>query len=166
MKKLALLCSILVLATTFTVAQKQITTFILVRHAEKGDDGTNDPDLKPEGVERAARLTQMLAETFVEAIYSTAFKRTLSTVAPLAAAKNLEVKIYDAFKEAEIEKMIRKHSGGTVVVSGHSNNIPWIANLLIGKEQYQPFKDNEYGNLLVVSVAEKGKVAKVTWLTY
>jgi 2,3-bisphosphoglycerate-dependent phosphoglycerate mutase len=166
MRKLALLCSLLVLATTFTIAQKQITTFILVRHAEKGDDGTNDPDLKPEGIERAARLAQMLSETAVDAIYSTTFKRTRSTVAPLAAAKNLEVKTYDAFEVAEIEKMIKKHSGGTVVVSGHSNNIPWIANLLLGKAQYQPYRDSEYGNLLVVSVAEKGKVAKVTWLTY
>lgn len=166
MRKYTVLFAIILLTATFTLAQKQITTFVLLRHAEKGNDGTDDPDLKPEGKERANRLAQLLMKTSVDAIYSTSYKRTRNTVAPLAAAKALAVQPYEAFKVEEIEKMLRKHAGGTVVISGHSNNIPWIANLLIGKEEYKDYEDSDYKNLLVVSVVEKGKVAKVTWLSY
>ncbi len=166
MKRFVLLCASLLLASASLFAQKQITTFILVRHAEKVDDGTADPDLKPEGVERAARLAQMLTMTSVEGIYSTAFKRTRNTVAPLAEAKSLEVNTYEPFKAEDVVEMMEKHRGGTVVVCGHTTNIPWIANLLVGKALYKPYNDSEYGNLLIVSVVEKGKVAKATWLSY
>ena len=166
MRKFIVLFVIILFTASFTYAQKQITTFILLRHAEKGNDGTDDPDLKPEGKERANHLAELLGKTSIDAIYSTSFKRTRDTVAPLAAAKALDVQPYEAFKEEEIEKMLRKYAGGTVVISGHSNNIPWIANLLIGKEEYKDYEDSDYKNLLIVSVVEKGKVAKVTWLSY
>jgi len=166
MKKLILVFSVILLTSPSIIAQKQITTFVLLRHAEKGNDGTDDPDLKPEGIERAKRLVKMLEKTSVDAIYSTSYKRTRNTVAPLAGVKGLEVHTYEAFKVEEIEKMLQKHGGGTVVISGHSNDIPWIANLLIGKEEYKNYADSDYSNLLLVSVLEKGKVAKVTWLSY
>jgi len=161
-----LIVAILFGALPSLVAQKQITTLILVRHAEKANDGTNDPDLTPEGVSRARHLAEILKKTSVDAVYSTDFKRTRNTVAPLAAAKNLEVKIYAPYKAAEIEKILREYGGGTVVICGHSNNIPWTANLLTGKASYQDFADSDYGNLLLVAVEEKGKIATVTWLTY
>ncbi|MCU0398759.1 MAG: histidine phosphatase family protein, partial [Cyclobacteriaceae bacterium] len=51
-------------------AQESITTFILIRHAEKDlTQSTNDPDLSEEGKMRANRLAQLLAETEVSAIY-------------------------------------------------------------------------------------------------
>ena len=166
MKKFILLISVIVFTTSCVHAQKQITTLVLLRHAEKGNDGTDDPDLTPEGMERANKLSQLLGKTSVDAIYSTSYKRTRNTVSPLAAVKGLEVLPYVAFKVEEIESMLQKHAGGTVVISGHSNNIPWIANLLMGKEQYKDFGDSDYSTLIIVSVLEKGKVAKVTWLSY
>jgi len=156
----------LLLATKSAIGQEKITTFILVRHAEKANDGTNDPDLEEKGIARANHLVDILGKTSVDAIYSTAFKRTRNTVAPLAKAKGIEVAGYEAFKVEEIEKMLKKHAGGTVVICGHSNNIPWIANLLTGKEQYKDFEDSDYKNFIVVSVLKKGKVSNVTWLTY
>jgi 2,3-bisphosphoglycerate-dependent phosphoglycerate mutase len=143
-----------------------VTTFILYRHAEKGNDGTEDPDLKPEGVARSKRIVEMLKNTSIDAIYATRYKRAKNTVVPLAEAKGLEVQTYESFKPEVIEAMVKKHSGGTVVISGHSNDIPWIANLLIGKDEYKAYADADYGNVLIVSVVEKGKVAKVTWLSY
>lgn len=166
MKKFILLCLVILSIESLAVAQKKITTFVLLRHAEKAKDGTDDPDLNPEGVERATRLVQILGKTSIDAIYSTAFKRTRNTVAPLAAAKGLSVQPYESFKPEEIETMLKKHAGGTIVISGHSDNIPWTANLLIGKEEYKDYADSDYKNLLIVSVVEKGKVAKVTWLSY
>lgn len=166
MKKIILLSALVLFTAPYAISQKKITTFILLRHAEKGDDDPKDPELKPEGVERANRLVKMLGKTSVDAIYSTTFKRTRNTVDPLAKEKGLQVQTYEAFKVEEIEKMLQKYSGGTIVISGHSNNIPWIANLLIGKEEYKDYDDSDYGNFVIVSVVEKGKMAKVNWLSY
>ncbi|MEX2234300.1 MAG: hypothetical protein WD824_19200 [Cyclobacteriaceae bacterium] len=47
-----LLFALFFLASACTEKDSGITTFILIRHAEKGDDGTRDPDLKAEGNER------------------------------------------------------------------------------------------------------------------
>lgn len=166
MRSVFLIC-ILSFNTFIVLAQtNSITTFILVRHAEKNADGTKDPDLKPEGVDRAARLATMLNETRIDAIYSTDFKRTKNTVFPIAKAKGLTVNTYESLKEEEIDKMIRKYAGGTILVSGHSNTIPWMVNKLIGKEEYGDFADDDYGNLFIISVVEKGKVVKATLLRY
>jgi len=156
----------LLLVTGCAPGQEKITTFILLRHAEKINDGTSDPDLEVEGITRANHLVEVLQKTSVDAIYSTAFKRTRNTVTPLAKAKGIEITLYEAFKVEEIEKILKKHAGGTVVICGHTNNIPWTANLLTGTEQYKDFDDKDYTNLLIVSVVEKGKVSNVTWLTY
>jgi hypothetical protein len=51
-------------------------------------------------------------------------------------------------------------------VGGHSNTIPQIANLLSGKEEFKNFADTDYGNLLIISVVERGQTAKVTWINY
>lgn len=149
------------------VAQSQpVTTFILVRHAEKGDDGTKDPGLTEAGMNRAEALVSLLKETKIDAIYSTAFKRTTNTVAPLSRAKSLPVQGYEAFKGDEIDRMLKQHAGGIVMVVGHSNNIPWIANYLIGKETYPSFEDSDYDNVFIVTVVEKGKTASVVRLSY
>ena len=147
-------------------AQEQLTTFILVRHAEKADDGTKDPGLTDEGRIRATHLAEMLSKTSIQAIYSTSFKRTRNTVSPLAEAKGMEVLSYEPLKAHALDKMLADHAGGTVVISGHSNTIPWTANYLIGKDQLKDFADDDYKNFLVVTVMKKGTVASITWLTY
>jgi len=151
---------------SFSIAEAQPTTFILVRHAEKGNDVTKDPDLTDAGSQRAQVLANMLKKTQVDAIYSTAYKRTRNTVTPLATAKGLIVLPYEAFKTDEIDQILKKHTGGTVVIAGHSNNIPWIGNYLTGKETYKDFADGDYDNVLIVTVVEKGRNAKVVWLSY
>jgi broad specificity phosphatase PhoE len=148
-------------------AQESITTFILLRHAEKDlTQSTNDPDLSEEGKMRANRLAQLFAETEVSAIYSTPYKRTRQTVAVLAANKNLAITDYTANNEDELHRMLADHSGGTIVISGHSNTIPWMANKLIGMEKYRPLEDGDYDNIWVVNVIGIGKSAKLVWLNY
>jgi broad specificity phosphatase PhoE len=143
-----------------------ITTLILVRHAEKGSDGTDDPDLKPEGLQRAKRLASMLENTSIDAVYSTRFKRTKNTVTPLAQEKGKEVQVYESFKADALQKLIAQYPGGTIVIAGHSNTIPAMVNSLIGKEEYKTFEDTDYGNLFIVTLVRAGKSAKVTLLKY
>ncbi len=168
MKRLFIfLCLIGLLATCKSDASKQqLTTFILIRHAEKDNDGTKDPDLTEAGFARAAAIATMLRQTSIAAIYSTNFKRTKNTVTLLAKEKQLQVKEYEAFQERAIIKMLTDHAGGTVVVCGHSNSIPWTANLLTGTEDFPEFDESNYSTMLLVNVLENGKIASAVRLSY
>ena len=160
---LFLLCCLLL--TWGCSAQSPITTFILVRHAEKENDGTGNPDLSAEGKVRASHLAALLKETPIDAILSTPYTRTMHTVQPLASEKKLNIETYEAMKEKEMDRLLDKYKGMTVVICGHSNTTPWTANYFLGTAQYPPFEDSDYDNLIVLSVMAKGQ-AKATWINY
>jgi 2,3-bisphosphoglycerate-dependent phosphoglycerate mutase len=148
-------------------AQKQkITTFILVRHAEKVADGSKDPELSEVGKARAQRLMDLLQRQEIDAIYSTNYKRTMNTVTPLAEKLGMTIQPYEAFKEDVIGNMIEAHQGKTIVVVGHSNNVPWIANLLLGTKQFGDYDESYYENVLIVNVLDKGVYATTLQIKY
>lgn len=159
---------LLVLLLNAACAQNkdEITTFILVRHAEKADDGTDNPGLTEQGQARAEKLAEMFKDTPLSAIYATNFKRTQNTVKPIAEIQNLDVQPYEAMKPEVVKEMIEKHRGGTVLVSGHSNTTPWTANLLMGEEVLKDYPESEYGILLILAVADNGRVASITRVNY
>lgn len=163
---ISLLLVLVLLPEAYSQEIERATTFILLRHAEKADDGTKDPDLSSEGHARANRIASMLCDTPVEAIYATAYKRTQNTVRPLAEKLSISVKAYEPLKKEAIEQMLADHRGGTIVVAGHSNTVPRIANLLIGAQRFSDFADDEYGIMLIVSVTEMGKVVNVVRVNY
>ena len=156
---LAFLCIAFISCNT-DQPQKEVeveeTTFILVRHAEKADDGTDDPPLNEIGKERALALTEHLKETGITAIYSTDYKRTRQTVQQIADQRELEIKSYDPFAENTLDQMFENEAGGIVLISGHSNTTPLLVNRLIGEERYQQFDDSDYDNLFIVVAEEKG----------
>ncbi|MEJ0055723.1 MAG: phosphoglycerate mutase family protein [Bacteroidota bacterium] len=165
MKPFFLLFAIFISLSAFT--QKPVTTIILVRHAEKADDSTKDPDLSDAGKQRAESLAKLLAKTKVDAIYSTAFKRTRNTAAPLAQQKGLTIETYNPSKPEEIDAIIQKFSGGTILLVGHSNTTPAIINYLTGrKDEYKTFDDADYGNIVIASFTKRSTDTKLTWLTY
>ena len=65
--------------------EAQDKTVILVRHAEKADATSQDPELSDAGKQRAERLIKVGGKYKPGAFYSTNFKRTRETLAPLAA---------------------------------------------------------------------------------
>jgi len=164
MKKLII--GVLLLIVTQVGYAQTITTFILIRHAEKATQGGSDPELKPEGVKRAESFASLFSKASVDAIYSTNFKRTRNTVTPLANAKGLALNAYTSMKAADLESLLTKHAGGTIVIAGHSNTIPEIANALIGEKKFKQFGDDDYGNIIVITVQQMGKDAKVLWMRY
>lgn len=156
MKKL-LLTTLLTILINVVFAQ-DATTFILVRHAEKADDGTRNPPLNEEGQQRSANLAGLLANQDVTALYSTPFKRTMETLQPIAEAKGIEVQNYDPYAKGEwLQSLAEKHPGGTVVISGHSNTIPALANDLLGNETFTQFDESDYTNLIIIVASEVGK---------
>ncbi len=142
---------------TLAFAQAQ-TTFILVRHAEKADDGTKNPPLNEMGNERALNIASMLENQEIAALYSTPFKRTQETLQPLAEKKKLRVQDYDPYAKGEwLSTLVEKHGNGTVVISGHSNTIPLLANALLGDETFAQFDEKDYSNFIIIVCDEVGK---------
>lgn len=144
-------------------AQSDVTTFVLVRHAEK--ESGNDPVLTAEGKQRALNLQKILDKQKINAVLSTNFNRTKNTVQPLAEAKGITVQTYESLKQPQLEELISKNKGGVVLICGHSNTTPALANLLLGSDQFKAWDDSDYGNILIVAVTAVGK-GTVTHLRY
>jgi len=161
-----LILAFVILLIPFQLTAQKLTTFILARHAEKLMDGSKDPALTPAGKIRAESLANLLGKTKIDAIFSTRFKRTEHTALPLAKAKSLSVQYYEGNRLEEVDSILAKYEGGTIVLIGHSNTTPSIANYLTGKkDELSAFEDADYGNIFVVSVIKRGD-AKITRLRY
>src|SRR6056297_667619 len=164
-----LLLSLLLLTTAIpSVAQQNsdITTFVLVRHAEKVDDSA-DPDLSPEGYQRAERLTEMLRNITFDNIYSSDRIRTRETVRKIADQNSVDILLYEPHEtEEEVERLLDSNMGKTVLVSGHSNTTPFFANELLGREHFEDkFDESDYGNLLIITINGDGE-SKLLHLRY
>lgn len=135
------------------VANKEngITKIILLRHAEKGNDGSADPELTFKGEERAKKLAFVLEDFKIDKIFSTHFIRTEKTVTVLAVKKELEIATYDAKDQDFANFLLEKQKGKTIVVVGHSNTIPALVNKLIGKDMYKDLSESEYGKFWVLT---------------
>jgi broad specificity phosphatase PhoE len=137
------------------------TTVVIVRHAEKVDDST-DPALADPGVRRADALAAALADAGVQTVYTTQYRRTRDTAAPLAALLGLQPVVIassgasTAEHAAEIAVTIRERdTGGTVLVVGHSNTVPAIIQALGGPD-IGHIDDDAYANLFIVVISEHG----------
>lgn len=135
-------------------------TVYLLRHAEKTDDGTEDPPLSAAGQERAESLVKVLRSAGVTHLHSTDYQRTRQTLAPLAQATGLTVEFYDPRAPAALVARLRKTPGVHVVV-GHSNTIPELVRLL-GGDPRSAIDESEYDRLYVVRPAD-GWSALLHW---
>jgi dipeptidyl aminopeptidase/acylaminoacyl peptidase/phosphohistidine phosphatase SixA len=130
------------------------TTVYLVRHAEKAADGSRDPALTNMGEQRAITFAEMLRGKPLTHVFSTPYTRTRQTATPTAIAHGLEIEEYDP---SEAEKMVSKLKTltGTILVTGHSNTIPGLVNLLTG-ETFADLDESVYDHVFIVSINEKG----------
>lgn len=157
---------VVVLFAYFTTFSRPVTTVILVRHAEKKIEPENpDPDLAPEGFERAQEIARIFADSGINVIYATQYKRTQQTVNPLAHQTGLTVTLLDSKQTDElVSRLQTTHHGQTVFIAGHNNSVPAIVSMLSG-ETYPLIPESEYDNLYVVTIYRFGK-AKVLKLKY
>ena len=126
---------VVVVFAYFSTFSRPVTTVILVRHAEKKDEPTNrDPDLAPEGVERAQEIARVFADARINAIYATQYKRTQQTVKPLSDHTGVPVSLLDANQTNELLRRIQAtYRGQTVFIAGHNNTVPAIVSELSGE---------------------------------
>lgn len=135
------------------------TTFIVVRHAEKGLDDPKDPSLSEAGQLRAQRASERLADERVTAAYATRYKRTQMTAAKTAQAHGLEVTTYDAAQPAAdfAAQLRRAHTTGVILVVGHSNTVADIAGALCACT-VTPLREDEYDRWIEIRIDRNGTV--------
>ena len=147
------------LAACASVPESDSETIYLVRHAEKvtGDalsalPDPSDPPLTEAGAERAALLAERLSNAGIERVWSTDTIRTRETAQPLADRLGLAVELYDASDLVAFAAAL-KEDGRTVLVVGHSNTTPGLAEAL-GSDPGAPIVEaTEYDRLYVIDVA-------------
>jgi len=128
---------------------------IIVRHAEKAADPSDDPSLTAAGVERAQALASALRDSGVNAIFTTQLARTRETAQPFATARRLTPEIIP-FKRGETKEhadavvaAARRHAGEIVLIVDHSNSIPSVIAAL-GGPRIANICESTYANLFVL----------------
>ena len=131
--------------------------FVLVRHAEKCLAQGSDPMLSEEGRQRSDALARMLSDAPLDAIYSTPFHRTVQTAEPTAQQHGLEIietPVSSDFLSVLAERL-RAADEKYVLVSGHSNTTPALANLLAGTD-LEDMPDELYDLMYIVTLGSDG----------
>lgn len=153
-------------------AQKQEMTFILLRHAEKdAAPGVNrvDPDLSADGKERAQRLIKVTEAYNPDQIFATVYKRARQTAAPLSEALRpgyrVQTQSYRPDRIEEFAAQLLNSNARTVVVVGHNNTTPELANILIKQEKYKQLAESEYDKIWIIKI-KNGKVVEEKVITY
>ncbi|MDC6388336.1 phosphoglycerate mutase family protein [Maribacter sp. PR1] len=141
--------------TDNTNENPNISTFYLIRHAEKDRSNPEDadPELSQKGLGRAMHWAEILNEVDLDAIYSTDYNRTSMTAAPTSVKKNIDVQYYDP-RIMDIDQFKIDNLNKKVLVVGHSNTTPEFANLLLGEEKYTQIDDSENGTLFIVNIVD------------
>ncbi|PTX42375.1 phosphohistidine phosphatase SixA [Christiangramia gaetbulicola] len=144
--------------SNMNIQQNEITTYYLIRHAEKdrSDSSNRNPELTQEGMARAKKWAEVLKNVKLDAVYSTDYNRTLQTAKPTADMNKLEILNYDT-KNLYNEDFQEATKGKTVLVVGHSNTTPQFANAILGKKRYGDIDDKENGALFIVQVLPNGE---------
>ncbi len=149
-------------------AQSRKLTIILLRHAEKDltDRNKSNPELSAAGKARAEKLIETVGRYKPDLIYSTYYKRTRATVLPLAetvdARYRIPIRTYDFDNLEEFAGELLKSNARTIVVVGHNNTTPELANLLTKTDKYKDLGENEYDKIWVVEIRRyKRKPSKV-----
>lgn len=156
MKRFGLVLFLLGLVIPAVYAQPIV---FVVRHAEKANSGGNDPELSDAGRARAEVLAKMLRDSTITAIYTTEFKRTQQTAAPLAKALGINATIVLANDTATLISKLRDLKENALVV-GHGNTIPDLIKAL-GIATPINIAETDYDDLFMVELGEKPRLIRL-----
>jgi broad specificity phosphatase PhoE len=129
-------------------------TIILVRHAEVQGVAMAAPKslpLSPEGEARASRLSGILKDASVDAIFVTDYARTAETAAPLARALARPLTVVPKGDPQDLVNQLRTgHPTQTVLVVGHTDTLPGLAKAL-GHPATLKIEAQDYGNIFILT---------------
>lgn len=136
-------------------------TIYIVRHAEKMLVDNPDPELAQVGIVRSKKLAQILADKEIKHIFSTDYKRTRLTAKPTSDQIGIPIESYDPSDQQAFAEKLNGLEGNILVV-GHSNTAPRLANILDGSgSPYPDLTDVEYDNIYILDFKENGFSANV-----
>lgn len=138
-----------------------VTQLYVLRHTEKVDSETEDPELSPDGFERATYWKKVLQHVPLDVIYTTNFKRNLQTAQVIGENLGIETKIYFPMS-MEVKPFLQQVQGQRVLLIGHSNTIPDLLNRLTGSNEFPPMSHQNYNLLYIVSIAQDGQTSTST----
>ena len=143
---------------SFSSFSQELTTYYLVRHAEKDrtDKSNSNPELTEIGFERAVKWSTVFENVRFDAIYSTNYKRTISTAIPTAKSQDLEVQYYNP-RIPFSEEFQKATIGKTVLIVGHSNTTPQFVNVILEEKKYPQIEDDNNSNLYIVTLVNNSK---------
>src|SRR3546814_16685724 len=113
LRLLILTCALALAACAAIPVFSPVATYVVVRPAEKVDDGSRDPSLTDAGRARAHALAELLRSRAVVAVYATDFRRTRDTAEHTAAAHAPSHISYDDETPAEAAATPRTPSPST-----------------------------------------------------
>lgn len=142
----------------------QFVKIVLIRHAERANNDT-DAELSQSGIDRANRLLAVLKDLRIDELYATPFKRTRSTLEPIAKKTKREITPFKTNDINTFAETLRKKWGKTILVAGHSNTTPNLVNLLIKEERFRQLEDADYGKIFIVTIHKSG-AADVVVMNY
>jgi phosphohistidine phosphatase SixA len=162
---LALLLFGLVSDVTYAQQKYRKLTVILLRHAEKeksDDEDAPDPQLSPAGDRRALKLEKLLNKYHPDAVFSSQFIRTRSTIMPFARNRRMMIQIYNHRDLKEIAAVATAGNFKRIVIVGHNSTTPALTNILIGEDKYKALDESEYDKIFIVRLKKrKNKPTKV-----
>jgi phosphohistidine phosphatase SixA len=137
------------------------TTVIVIRHAEKEPGSLVDPPLSAAGEARAALLSRIFGDSkglgSLDAIYISPALRNRMTAAPLAKRLGL-VPIVASTGDSKglVQRVLRDHSGGRVLIIGHLDTVPEIVSILAGRGDVPKIDEQDFGVMYIVTVPRIG----------
>ena len=155
---LSMLILILTLSSSVPVAKE--TTIYIVRHAEKetSDPKNNNPELNQEGKHRALALKKLLRKKKISAVFSTNYKRTMQTAAPIAQHNGIPVQTYEAKDPDVLVSLVKSDfANQEILVVGHSNTILELVKAFGLQTPVDKLNDDDYDLVFIVTLYKNGK---------
>ncbi len=122
----------------------------VIRHAEQVPTGS-DPELLPEGYERANAWARVLEPAGLTGVVTSDQRRSVQTGTVIADTLDVPLRAFGKHEYDEMADYIRgEHSEGRVLIVGHSGTISSILRSL-EYEGYETVSKSQYGELCVVS---------------
>jgi broad specificity phosphatase PhoE len=155
---------LLVLVPSAGAQDANITTIILVRHAEQ-DRSDPEQHLTQAGQKRAKELARVLKHVPLAAIYSTNTARTKETAKPTSDEKKVPIMIYEYVNMDNLtfftDKILGAYRGKTILISGHSDDVPTLVTMFLKEYvtgmKVDLMKKEVHDSIFVVSLPDAGK---------
>ncbi len=143
-----------------------LKVFYMIRHAEKDTQKMNPP-LSDLGINRAANLTNIMRKTYLNAVYSTYFTRTLQTVDSITQYKGLSNSIYTNDNMKETFTALKKSPDvNKVLIVGHTNTVTPLANFLLDKQHFKAILDEKEYDKFIIIVQKRDSTKQIYEFRY